>query len=45
MAAKMIFMFSVKPEKREEFIELANSVLPDTPSFEGNLKVDVWIRR
>ena len=43
MAAKMILMFSVKPEKREEFIELANSVLPDTRSYEGNLKVNVWI--
>ena len=42
MAAKMILMFSVIPEKRNEFIELMNSVLPDTRAFKGNLKVDVW---
>lgn len=42
MAAKMILMFSVIPEKRNEFIELMNAVLPDTRAYKGNLKVDVW---
>mgnify|MGYP002882183461 CR=1 FL=1 len=43
MAAKMILMLNVIPEKREEFINVVNSALQDTRAYDGNLKVDVWI--
>jgi quinol monooxygenase YgiN len=43
MAEKMILMLPLIAEKREEFIGVINSALPDTRAFEGNLKVDVWV--
>ncbi len=43
MAEKMILMFPVIPEKREAFIDVVNSALPDTRAYDGNQKVDVWV--
>ena len=39
----MILMFNVIPEKRDEFVNVVNSTLPDTRAYDGNFKVDVWI--
>ena len=42
MAEKMILEIPVLSEKRDEFIALVNSVLPDTRAYDGCLRVDVW---
>ena len=42
MAEKMLLIIPVSAEKRDEFIALANSALPDTRAYDGCLRVEMW---
>ena len=43
MAEKMILEFPTQPEKRAEFVEMCQGILPETRAYDGNQSTLLWI--
>jgi quinol monooxygenase YgiN len=40
---KMMLELSTQPEKRAEFVEMCQGILPDTRAYDGNQATRLWI--